>query len=254
MKLSIVTIVLDGMPYIERHLAEFENLKCDWHWYIIEGASDNTKDQSWCKKQKFRLSDDGTTEYLDSIKANNRVTVLRSPRWENKTSMLNSALCLIRDPGVLLQVDSDEIWKDWQIDGIVNVFSSMEDVNMMQFYCNYYVGPDVVTTSSDGYGNKPGEWLRAWRFKRGMRFDKHEPPILSGNKGMCLTRDQTKFMGLVFDHYSWATEKQVSYKEMFYGYTNALSYWKKLQNNTEWPVKLKQFLPWVDENATATRI
>ena len=56
MRLNIVTIVLDGEPYIERHLPEFEKLDCEWHWFVVEGASDNTKDQSWCKKQQFRLS------------------------------------------------------------------------------------------------------------------------------------------------------------------------------------------------------
>ena len=85
-------------------------------------------------------------------------------------------------------------------------------------------------------------------------FDKHEPPILAGNKGRFMDAPTTSALGLVFDHFSYTTEQQVAYKEKFYGYSNALAHWKRLQKNGEWPTKLKDFLPWTGEEAYAQRI
>ena len=64
MKLVAFTIVLDGEPFIERHLPILQQLKIPWHWIVVEGASGNTADTSWCKPQEPRWSNDGTTEYL----------------------------------------------------------------------------------------------------------------------------------------------------------------------------------------------
>jgi len=38
--LTIFTIVLNGMPYIQRHLAEFQKLKIPWEWKIVEGVAE----------------------------------------------------------------------------------------------------------------------------------------------------------------------------------------------------------------------
>ena len=37
--LTIFTIVLNGMPYIKRHMDEFTKLKIPWQWRIVEGVS-----------------------------------------------------------------------------------------------------------------------------------------------------------------------------------------------------------------------
>ncbi len=253
MNLVVVTIVLDGMPYIVRNLPIFDGLDVNWQWIIVEGASDNQRDTKWCKKQEFRLSNDGTTEYLSSIK-DPRITIIQKPYWHSKTDMVNEALSHAKYDGILMQIDSDEMWTAENIDKICEVFDSDESVRMMKFFCRYYLGPDIISVGDNSYGNNPGEWLRAWRFRRGMQFNSHEPPVLNLNQGRCLSRDQTKAMGLVFDHYSYALEKQLNFKEKFYGYTGAVEQWKRLQANTQWPCRLKDFLPWVDDHARATRI
>lgn len=253
MKLNIVTIVLDGQPYIERHISVFQSLTIPWTWHIREGAAANTHCTRWCKIQRLRVSNDGTHEYLESIK-DPRVKFYSQTWWDGKIAMFNDVADHIDEPCVLMEIDSDELWTVDQIKLIVELFELNPDVNLMRFYCNYFVGPDIITMGQDCYGNNPGEWLRAWRFKPGMRFDSHEPPVLGGNIGKCLSREITQAWGLVFNHYAYATKAQVAYKEKFYGYKNATVHWQRLQQNQNWPVKLRNFLPWVDDHVMATRI
>jgi hypothetical protein len=254
MKLQIVTIVLDGMPFIEQHLPVFQSLKLDWTWHIREGAAANTKCTRWCKRQQPRLSEDGTHEYLQKISLAGNVEYFGQTWWDGKVDMFNDVVKHIDEPCILMEIDSDEIWTKEKLERMMHLFEWNPTVSRMEFYCRYFVGPDIVTVGKDCYGNNPGEWLRAWRYSPGMKFDSHEPPVLEGNRGNHFGRDFTKQQGLVFDHFAYATEKAVAYKEKFYGYKDAVLNWKRLQANTKWPVKLKDYLHWVDDRVMATRL
>lgn len=254
MKLYIVTIVLDGQPFISHHIDEIRKCSQDWEWHIVEGAASNNADTSWCAKQDHRLSRDGTTEYIDKLsKSDPRVKVYRNKRWNSKTSMVNAAVTNFREPGILLQMDVDEFWTGRQLDILVGMFKENPSYSVAQFYCRYYIGPDITTTGNFNYGNKASEWVRAWRFKRGMIFNSHEPPVLSGNRGQWAGRDYTRSIGLVFDHYAWLLRKQVAYKETFYKYPNAVAKWELMQKVDNLEFKLKEYLPWVYDEATAKR-
>lgn len=250
MKLNLLTIVLDGMPWITGHINVLNRLQCPWHWYVIEGAAANKRDTAWMRSQIGRLSYDGTTQYLNGLARHPNVTVIRKELWDGKVEMCNAGTVLM-DDGVLLQMDSDEIWTTGQLITMIALFQNDPSLSMLRFFCRFFVGPNIVTATDDAYGNNPGEWLRAWRFKKGMTFDKHEPPTLFGNRGKSLSREETRCHGLVFDHMSYVVEKQVAMKESIYGYVGAAAQWKRLQQNQTWPVKLKNFLPWVDDRATA---
>jgi hypothetical protein len=248
--LTIITLVLNGEPYISQHLAEFERLKTKWHWIIIEGQAGNTADTSWCKPMPSGLSTDGTSEYLTAISAHPNVTVIKREFWANKTAMLNNGLAHAKSSGVLMQVDSDEMWKAHQLDTIVRLFSENPDVKRMSFFCRYFVGPDLVVHEPKAW---TGDWLRAWRFRKDMRFNRHEPPVLNLNMGRAMSREITRQNGLIFNHYSWVQPHVVEYKMKFYGY-NALDKWKELQANTVWPCKLKDYFYWADDKAIVDKI
>lgn len=255
MKLHIITICLDGMPFIQRHLPEFQKMKHEWHWWIVEGVAGANRDTAWCAKLRPRLSTDGTTEYLmGALKGNPKMTIVQNPYWNAKVTMFNNITARLRDECVLMQIDSDELWTADKLDAIVSHFEKDKDLNVMQFKCNYFVGKDIVAFGDNCYGNHDGEWVRAWRFHMGMAFDSHEPPVLSGNKGKWMKREETEKLGLVFNHYAYATESQVAFKEVYYKYAGAVQAWKKLQANTKWPVKLRDYLPWVQDDAQAKRI
>lgn len=254
MKLLISTIVLDGMPQIRWHLPVLDQLHIPWEWHIAEGAAANVKDTAWCKPQMPRLSRDGTLEYLNSLTSHPRVKLYRKQLWNGKTEMFNTMLANMKEPGILLQMDSDELWTAAQLENLYLMFShaAHTHINCAYFFCRYYVGPNIVITSQNTYGNKLGEWLRAWKFTPGMRFASHEPPVMANFNAVPFLREMTADNGLVFQHFAYCFPEQVSYKEQFYGYTNALQHWRRLQANTVWPVKdLKQFLPWVGDGVTA---
>lgn len=257
MKIQIFTIVLDGMPWITKHLETLQQLKSDWEWSIVEGVAMPTRDTAWVAGVEPRLSVDGTHEYLEAIKSVKNVKVISQARWENKTDMVNAAIKDFTD-GVLIQVDSDEIWTVSQLEKIADTFRQNPGLNGMKFFCNYFVGDGIVTLGENSYGNNSGEWLRAWRFRRGMQFNRHEPPVLNNTRHpvRMMSREKTRMAGLVFDHYSWVDPNQVKFKCQYYGKQYASGYegWERLQKNESWPISLKQFLPWVDQNATANKI
>lgn len=250
MKLHIFTICLDAMPYITWHLPVFNRLRCDWHWSIAEGAAMNVRDTSWCQKQEPRLSRDGTSEYLSTLRKHPRMTVIQRQRWEGKALMCNTCLPVHREECVLLQIDSDESWTVDQLERIVRCFEAEPGLGAMQFYCRYMVGQNIVITSDNTYGNRNGEWMRAWRYNGGS-FVTHEPPNLSNVTGRVSLRGETREMRLVFDHYAYVLPQQVSFKEGFYGYANALEHWQRLQANRSWPTPLRKWLPWVQDDAVA---
>jgi hypothetical protein len=249
MKLEVHTICLDGEPYIERFLPMLEQLKIPWTWRVAEGASDNTHCTKWCRKPEPRLSVDGTTEYLNGISSHPNVKIYRRQLWDGKVTMFNTMLADVKQPCILLTADVDEQWTAPQLERIVAMFEQNPEIMRAYFFCRYFVGKDIIITTENGYGNRPQEWLRCWRFRSGMKFQSHELPILNHNIGLFATREQTRELGLVFDHFSWVEERNVQQKLKFYNYgEHCINGWRRLQANNSWPVSLKKYLPFVDDH------
>lgn len=254
MKLHVLTLCLNGMPWIATQWTNLVKCGIDWTWHIVEGAAANTHCTSWCKRIPPQYSCDGTDEFLKHVKKSPRVKLYRKPMWDGKLEMVNAPLPEIQEPCVLLQMDSDEIWTGEQLSKIATLLSGKE--THAYFWCRYFFGVDIAMTSRNCYGNNPNQdWKRAWKFTPGDTFISHEPPKLSSENDDAWKHESTNGLGLVFDHYGYATEKQVAFKEDYYGYGGAVVAWRKLQDNDRWPVKLAEFLPWVkDPNCEANRI
>jgi hypothetical protein len=253
--LNIFTIVLDGSPWIGAQFAELCRLKdTDWHWSIVEGAAMPVKDTGWMGNQSGKVSHDGTNQFLQALASHPRITVNSKAEWGGKTEMINAALTAFKKDGILLQMDSDELWTEEQMRRLVELFAANPEANTAQFEMDYMLGPNVISTSTDGYGNRANEWVRAWRYSVGLWMERHEPPVFNGNRGKLLDRKATSATVGSILHMAWVTPQQVAQKQRIYkgGYENACEDWERLQNNTEWPVKdLKQFLPWVGSGASA---
>jgi hypothetical protein len=164
-------------------------------------------------------------------------------------------LAEIREPCILMECDSDEIWTGPQIRSIVRMFDEWPTATCARFYCRFFLGPNIVAVGENCYGTNRGEWLRAWRYEPGMTFNTHEPPFLIGANGIgevSVSREHTRSLGLVFDHFAYVTKAQLRLKEKYYQYPDAVKHWMRLQAHLgPWPVKLKEFLPWVDDRAQA---
>ena len=256
-RLHIFTIALDAMPFLPTLFATFNRLPqtVDWHWSIAEGAAMNVLDTRWCQPQAPRLSIDGTSQFLAGLWRHPRITVHQRPSWRGKVEMCNACLGDFTEPGILLECDADELWSPVQLERLLVLFAGIPDARCARFFCRYFVGANIVITSEHSYGNRPSEWLRAWRFEPSQRFSTHEPPCLCGSETPCVDRVDTRAFGLVFDHYAYAFEQTLAFKEKFYGYRDAVRHWRRLQNNDRWPVAdLNEFLPWVDRGVTADRL
>jgi hypothetical protein len=267
MKLFFETIVLDGMPFLPMIYSELRKLvNIDWQWNCVEGVAAPVGCTKWCAPTAPRLSLDGTTPYLEALSSfDPRVVHWKKELWQGKAAMLNEPLKFLHEPAVLMQVDSDEIWQHTDFANIHTMLAGRGKYNCAMFRCRYFVGPDIVITSRDTYGNNSSyEWLRAWRIDPGARFETHEPPKLKGVEARPFLHEHTEKLGLVFDHFAWATEKQVAEKASYYGspnnkehgkdYANAVEGWRRLQE-AKMPVEnLAAYLPWVGEGVTANRI
>lgn len=252
-----LTIVLDGMPYISQHLQVFNQLKIPWQWHIVQGTAANVKDTAWCRPIQPRLGKDGTPQYLENIKGHPNVHIYSHEQWPGKTSMVNEPLQHITEEAYLWQVDVDEIWTADKIEKAIALLNSKPNSQEVHFFCRYFVGPDVIVTSPSNnvWSNKQGEWNRLWKFHPGDRFASHEPVRWERDKSANrITREETSRLGLIFNHYAYATQTQARFKQDYYGYPNVEANWCKLQASETWPVRLKQFFPWVDEDCWAEKV
>jgi hypothetical protein len=250
MKLHIMTLALDALPYIKLQLEQYEKLTIPWQWVIVHGVASKSQCTSWVRGIPGRLSEDGTTEWLRSISRHPNIRILEKPLWDGKREMCNAALKLMKESGVLLQADADEIHSAANLEAMVKHFDASPRIGAIRFPCRYYVGPNLITRGEDCYGANPGEWLRAWRYSPGDYWVSHEPANLHQRRvGRIMTRDEARQKGWVFDHYSYADEKTVAFKEAYYGYRGALESWRAMQQNKVWPAKLNQFFYWADDKA-----
>jgi hypothetical protein len=153
---------------------------------------------------------------------------------------------------ILMQIDVDEIWNINKLKEILCFAENNEGFDGMMFKCNYYVGSDLIITNENGYGDMWYEWCRLWKIKNKTTWISHEPPRIKGCVNF-LTKQFTKNKDWIFDHYAYVNENQLKFKENFYGYINALNNWKSLQKQTDFPVLLRNFFPWVSDNALVNK-
>jgi len=243
-----------------------------WHWHIVEGLAALRHDTAWSVGRGGRvpnefelspLSNDGTTGYLDELRGTfpENVTVYRKKGgqiWDGKIEMVSAPISQIRESALLWQVDADELWTVQQIEAVHELFRKQPDRTAAIFPCQFFVGPDLCTDRWQVYGNfVPGEWLRVWRFEPGDRWASHEPPRLVRSLGEKNVEDvaakrpfshtEMAAAGLVFQHFAYATEQQVRFKESYYGYPGAVKAWRKLQQSPQDQIRLRNVLPWIWE-------
>lgn len=267
------TIVLNGEPFIRYHLNVFQQLPFRWHWHIIEGVADLKHDTAWSLRSGGQIVDelhdrglsrDGTTAYLDAIAQQHpdQITIYRKPQgefWDGKRDMVNAPLSNISESCLLWQIDADELWAIDQLIAARDLFLRHPDKTAAYYWCWYFVGETLMINSRHCYAQNPHqEWLRTWRYEPGDCWAAHEPPRLM--RGDCdvaaiapFSHDETEAAGLVFQHFAYVTPDQLRFKEQYYGYKNALDCWRSLQAETRFPVRLRQYFPWVRDFTTVDR-
>jgi glycosyltransferase involved in cell wall biosynthesis/predicted O-methyltransferase YrrM len=272
------TIVLNGQPFIRYQIEIFKQLPFKWHWHIVEGVAKLKHDTGWSLKLGGYINDeihhngrsnDSTTEYLDELAQEypDNITVYRKPDgvfWDGKREMVNEPLLNIYEECLLWQIDVDELWTVEQILTGRQMFIENPDKTAAFYWCWYFVGEKIIISTRNCYAQNPRqEWLRTWRYKPGAVWVAHEPPRLEEPLPNGQWRDvasvnpflhqETEKHGLVFQHFAYVTPEQLHFKEQYYGYKNAVSQWKGLQETTKFPVLLREYFSWVrDETMVDT--
>jgi len=234
MKRIAFTPVLNGMPFLERQL-DFIPKMFD-HWYIIEGALNNKNDG--CHNgnilleqfiSKDCLSVDGTTEFLDKLKKNKNITIIRkNSSWDGYVEMANSFMHEIEN-SILFYIDVDEFW-DKQVVNDICTFLEKSDINTLKFMCYYFLGKDRYVFEPNKFGNNWFEWMRAWKVDKNRTFKTLQPPELYNEQEIrILDKLETAKRGWTFTHYAYTLEQQIIFKEIFHNHKDLLLNWKKLQ-------------------------
>jgi len=278
------TIVLNGEPFIRYHIDIFKQLGFPWHWHIIEGVAALKHDTAWSLKLGGEIpselhndgkSSDGTTEYIDQLRAlyPDNITLYRKPEgkfWDGKREMVNAPLENILEPCLLWQIDVDELWTVEQICQARQLFLDRPQKTAAYYSCWYFVGEQLAIDSRNSYSpNALAEWpqqawLRTWRFNPGFRWEKHEPPQLveslsTGEKRDIASIDPMRYEetgkeALIFQHFAYVTAKQLTFKEKYYGYKNAVAQWEELQKHRKFPTFINRYFSWVDYEAIVDTI
>jgi tetratricopeptide (TPR) repeat protein/glycosyltransferase involved in cell wall biosynthesis/GT2 family glycosyltransferase len=272
------TIVLNGEPFIRYHLEILQKLDIPWHWHIIEGVADLKNDTAWSLGNGGRIADryhrnglsvDGTTAYLDRIVRENphRITLYRNASgafWDGKLEMVNAPLKNLPQHCLLWQIDADELWSTDQIETAHRLFIEQPARTAAFFHCHFFVGPDLVTTTNNTNSHHTTyEWIRLWRYQKGMQWKSHEPPRLMVRKETGwedaariapFSHRETEAAGLVFTHYAYGLASQVRFKEDYYGYTGAVRQWRRLQTVSDLPVRLSSYFGWVHDTTLVDRV
>ncbi|GCL34209.1 glycosyl transferase group 1 [Planktothrix agardhii CCAP 1459/11A] len=266
------TIVLNGEPFIRYHIDVLSKLSFKWHWHIIEGVADLKHDTSWSLQLGGKLTDqfhdhgrskDGTSQYLDQLAKEypENITIYRQPKdifWDGKREMVNAPLSNIQEECLLWQIDVDELWTVEQIYTTRQMFITHPEKTAAFYWCWYFVGENLLISTRNCYAENPQQdWLRTWRFKPGMVWAAHEPPILvetlpdSQQQNVAsinpFLHHETEQQGLVFQHFAYVMPEQLQFKEEYYGYQNALTQWQNLQSATQFPVFLREYFAWVQD-------
>ncbi|MDH4470344.1 MAG: glycosyltransferase family 1 protein [Verrucomicrobiae bacterium] len=268
------TIVHNGIPFIKKHLEVFQQLTCEWHWHIIEGAALLEGDTSWSLNNGGRLpenssilSNDGTSDYLDSIaeKYPEKISLYRkNDFWKGKLEMISAPLSHLPKQALLWEVDVDEMWNAAQIMTLVEEFAQDPTRTGALFYCRFFVAPDRILDNIGFYGNNPSqEWRRVWNYKQGDMWKTHAPPCLLREVELGdfqdvmtlhpFTQEETWKMGLVFDHLAYTTEEQLRFKEAYYGYQGATAAWKEMMQSSDPDVFVSNYFSWIQDPVWAIK-
>jgi FkbM family methyltransferase len=250
------SIIHNGLHHL-KHNNQFSNIldSCD-AWVVVEGASLSNGSTRWCKDFPEHLhqnggSNDGTREFLRDLAAENEklIYVPSDGFWNSKDDQVNRAIDEVRrlaNNCFLWEIDIDEQWTSEQMD--------QAEKELMRhgskagcFRSKCFVGENLRAVGEWGEARSCG-YTRLWMWE-GESFICHEPPVLDGLMGV----DPT-MLSPVFRHYNYYFEKDVLFKDQWYGgHENIHERWRLLNllDKRCFPVHISNLItgPWGNSNS-----
>ena len=233
------TIIFNGLHHLTHNDYYNKILNNFDYWVVVEGASKSNGSTYWCKDisdkyQNNGASVDGTIEFLSEIKSDKLIFIKSNGFWDSKDVQVNRAIFEVKkitNNCFLWEIDIDEQWE------LENIILSEKELfekggKTGKFFCEYYVGKSLIAKGDWG----EGPYNRLWDWK-GEFFATHEPPILQNGNGLSI--DLTPR----FKHYSYYFEKDVIFKNDWYGgHENILNNWTNLQKEENFPVHISYLI------------
>ena len=215
-RFSFVTIVLNGMPFIEYALRAVYDFAHEI--IVVEGAVENCLFAA----NEDGSSKDGTVECLKAFPDPQRKIRLIQGKWPEKCEMQNAALTHVSGDYVWL-MDSDEIYRATDLNKIRDLVKGDPSIAQVNFIPdNFWRGFDYIFISPEFF--KPlHHYRRLFKFSPGSRFTTHRPATLlppgsdrSTEHQNCVGGERTRALGVVPFHYSYVFESQVRQKIELY--------------------------------------
>lgn len=272
------SLAFNGEPFVRHPIHVLRELPFPWHWHVVGGLAETEPARLSARPSGSSiggklshpgLTADSTLSYLDRLAAQypDRLTIYRPPgglSWPSRQRMFNAPLSSIDEECLLWRLDPGELWSVEQIIRARELFLACPEKTAALYYCHFFVGPKLVVTTRGTYGN-PGrrEWLRTWRFSPGCQWTPEEQPRLCRRvqgQDMDLAvinplwQAETEAHNLVFQRFAWAVRSQAEFQEVCCGYDQAALHWQRLQDHRRFPVLLRDFFPWVSDQARVDRV
>lgn len=211
-RISFVTIVLNGMPFIECALRAV--YPAAHEIIVVEGAVSSCLFAA----NPDGSSTDGTVEAIRRFPDPDAKIRLVQGKWPEKLDMHNKALEFVTGDYVWL-VDADEIYKEGDIERVRDILAADRSISRVDFIPdNFWKGFDYLFVS-ERFSEEPYHYRRVFRLLPGARFTSHRPPTLCPEQGRVLGGEETRRRNIFPYHYSYVLWSQVCQKiELYHRY------------------------------------
>ena len=217
MKISYITIVLNGMPFLQYCLESM--LPFAHEIIIIEGGVPNCMFAA----NEDGSSKDGTVEFLQKFSSDKSNVKIIQGKWKSKCEMQNAALKHATGDYVWL-VDSDEFYRKPDIERMIQILQKDSTITQVNFILyHFWKGFDYIFDCPELF-TSPYECRRIFKNYPGASFSTHRPPTMIwpgydksvGNMNT-LGGLAVRELGIDLLHYSYVLFEQVKQKQEFYG-------------------------------------
>lgn len=253
----VFSIIHNGLHHLH-HNNQYQNIlkSCD-KWVIVEGASCSTGSTKWCNEFPSDLhlnggSIDGTREFLQflSSQTDRLIYVPSNGFWESKDHQVNRAIEEVKkitNRCWLWEIDIDEQWDQEQMDFAEReLFDSGSKAGCFRAIC--FLGRNLRAIGDWGEARSSG-YIRLWKWE-GENFICHEPPIIEGQMGV-----EPRMLSQVFRHYNYYFDKDVIFKDKWYGgHEGIYDRWKLINSLDKrfFPMHISNLIvgPWGRSNSS----
>lgn len=253
----VFSIIHNGLHHLlhnNQYAAIISN--CDF-WIVVEGASLSNNSTKWCKEFPLEFhsngkSIDGTTCFFENLclSSNKIIYIPSNGFWHSKDHQVNRAIEEVKkitNKCFLWEIDIDEQWTSDQMDKAEEELVASKAKSAC-FRAECFIGKNLRAIGDWGEAFTSG-YTRLWNWE-GEYFLCHEPPVLEGELG----KDPV-MLSPVFKHYNYYFDKDVMFKDKWYGGHDQIYERWKLINSLDkrfFPMHISNLItgPWGNSNSS----